>query len=176
MQAIGTVRSFWGLATCGALVLVAAGASAAQITWGGMGSASSFHSIAEPAVVSLEEGSAQQTKDDQPVVTFSGLHVHQDGSSTFRVQLTEETPVEFSQDKKTLRFLLRGARVTLRTNRYPLRAEYFGSNVLRTKLDNEKAGATLEIQLRSQAIPQHSMLTHAGGATLSIQIPAASSD
>lgn len=111
--------------------------------------------------------------DEGPVVLFSGLVVHQDGSCTFRVDLTREVPVEFSQNKSTLSFLLRGAKVALQNNRNPLRAEYFGSNVLRTQLNNEKRGTRLQIELRDEAQPEHRIVRHSGGAVLTIEIPAA---
>jgi hypothetical protein len=114
---------------------------------------------------------AEALADERPVVTFSGLTVHQDGSSTLRVDLTKNTTVEFSQEGKNLLFVLDKARVALRTNTYPLRAEYFGSNVLRTKLNNDKTGVRLEIELRKPVTPTHRMISHAGGAVLRVDIP-----
>lgn len=116
-----------------------------------------------PAAYALDAESA--------VVTFSGLRVYEDGSSTLRVNLTEQTPVDFSQTGTKLRFVFAGAKVALRNNTHPLRAEHFSSNVMRTKLANSPEGAVLEVRLRKKVAPNHRMIVHAGGAILRVDIP-----
>ena len=106
-------------------------------------------------------------------VTFSGLRVYEDGSSTLRVDLTKAAPVQLDQKGTCLVYLIKGAQIELRNNKNPLRAEFFSSNVISSKLDDTKEGARLEVQLRSSITPVSQMIRHAGGVILRIDIPAA---
>ncbi len=107
----------------------------------------------------------------QALVTYSGLRVYKDGSSTFQVKLTAETPVAFSQQGMSLTFLLKGARVDVKNNKNPLQAEYFKSNVVKTQLYDGKEGVELRINLRKAATPVHKMVRFSGGAILRVDIP-----
>lgn len=109
--------------------------------------------------------------DGGPLVTYSGLRVYKDGSSTFQVKLTHETPVTFSQQGTALTFVLKGARVDVKNNKNPLRAEYFQSNVMRTQLFDGETGVELKIGLRKAATPVHKMFRYSGGAILRVDIP-----
>jgi hypothetical protein len=107
-----------------------------------------------------------------PLVTYSGLRVYEDGSSTLQVNLTKAAPVELGEQGARLVYLIKGAKIELRNNKNPLRAEYFSSNVMSSKLDDSKDGARLEIQLRSPVTPVSEMIRHSGGVILRIEIPA----
>lgn len=110
-------------------------------------------------------------KQKKALVTYSGLKVYEDGSSTLRVNLTRKVPVEFDQKGKRIVFLIQGAKIELKNNKNALRAEYFSSNVIKAKLDDSSEGARLEITLRSATPPTHQMIEHSGGAILRIDIP-----
>ena len=106
------------------------------------------------------------------LVTYSGLRVYDDGSSTLRVDLTKTAPVELGEKGTRLVYLIKGAKIELSNNKNPLRAEYFSSNVVSSKLDDSKEGARLEIQLRNAVTPVSQMIRHSGGVILRIDIPA----
>lgn len=105
------------------------------------------------------------------MVTYTGLRVYEDGSSTLVVKLTEQTPVEFTQDGTKLTFVLGGAKVHLRNNKNPLNAQFFNSNVVRAKLDDTKKGVRVRISLRSDVQPEHKMVSQGSGAVLRIDVP-----
>lgn len=109
--------------------------------------------------------------EKKALVTYSGLKVYEDGSSTLRVNLTKKVPVEFDQKGTRIVFLIKGAKIELKNNKNALRAEYFSSNVIRAKLDDSSEGARLEITLRSPTAPTHQMIQHSGGAILRIDVP-----
>lgn len=117
--------------------------------------------------------STTETADspEAPVVTFSGLRVYEDGSSTVFVTLTAETPVEFSQAGKTLSFVLTGAKVRLQNNQNPLLAKYFHSNVVKVRLGNTRDGVLLTIDLRTEVATHHALTKQGSGAVLRIDVP-----
>jgi hypothetical protein len=130
---------------------------------------------AESASFGHERPASLAEESDSAVVTFTGLRVYDDGSSTLVVSLTRKTPVEFSQEGTEVTFLLAGAKVRWRNNKNPLLAKYFKSNVIEAKLDDSKDGATLVVQLRENVRPQHNMGDAGGGALLRIDVPAPAS-
>lgn len=115
---------------------------------------------------------AATAKSSDALVTYSGLRVYDDGSSTLRVDLTKAAPFELGEKGTRLVYLIKGAKIELRNNKNPLRAEYFSSNVVSSKLDDSKEGAVLEIQLRNAVTPVSQMIRHSGGVFLRIDIPA----
>ncbi len=130
------------------------------------------HSLSFETSLAQAKTSLELAEKSRANITFSGLRVYGDGSSSFQVKISGSTPVKFSQNGKSLRFLLSNAEVELRNNRNPLRAEYFHSNVVRAQLKNTRKGALLSIELRKSAQVEHNMLKHAGGVVLRIDIPA----
>lgn len=114
---------------------------------------------------------AKAANEDVPIVTFTGLHVYEDGSSTLFVDLTRTTRVEATVDGKEVSFLLSGAKVRDRNNKNPLIAEYFKTNVLRAKLVDEPAGVRLVVQLREDVPTEHGMSGSGSGARLRVDIP-----
>lgn len=114
---------------------------------------------------------AAAANDDAPIVTFTGLHVYEDGSSTLFVDLTRTTPVQATAEGREVSFLLSGAKIRYRNNKNPLIAEYFKTNVLRAKLVDEPAGVRLVVQLRENVRTEHGMSGSGSGARLRVDIP-----
>jgi hypothetical protein len=115
----------------------------------------------------------QPLADDasRPVVTFTSFQAHEDGSATIRVDLTRAVTVRTDHKGTTLRFTLVGASIRFRNNRYPLRTEHFVSNVLSTRLDSVERDTVLTVTLRAPAPAKHELMTHAAGASLTIDVP-----
>lgn len=146
------------LQTCAARVLCGCLAAFILLAPGASGKEANLISVARAA-----EGA--------PIVTFTGLRVREDGSSTLFVELTRATEVEVTENGKDVSFLLSGAKIRDRNNKNPLNAEYFKANVLRAKLVEEKAGVRLVVQLRETAKTAHGMTTSVVGARLVVDVP-----
>lgn len=114
---------------------------------------------------------AEAANDDAPIVTFSGLHVYQDGSSTLFVDLTRTTTVQVAHAGREVSFLLSGAKIRYRNNKNPLIAEYFKTNVLRARLVDEPGGVRLIVKLREEVPTDHGMTGSQTGARLRVDIP-----
>jgi hypothetical protein len=110
--------------------------------------------------------------EDAPIITFTGLRVHEDGSSTVFVDLTRSTKVEAKEAGKEVSFLLSGAKVRTRNNKNPLIAEYFKTNLLRASLVDDAKGVRLVVQLREAVKTEHDMNLSEQGARLLVNIPA----
>lgn len=108
---------------------------------------------------------------ESPLVTFSGLRVYEDGSATLVVNLTEKTNVSVSSEGTRIEFVMEGARVHLKNNKNPLRAEYFRSNVVRAKLDDVEEGVRLRVVTRSEVAPRHTMEQYGTTTVLRIDFP-----
>ncbi len=128
---------------------------------------------------SVPDGSGEQVlpfakKDQGPVVTYTGFRVHDDGSASLRVEVTESVPVTKKQEGTVVTYTLKGARITIRNNRNPLLAKHFASNVLSATLVPEKDAVSLVVKLRKEAALTHRMVEQAGGAaTLYVDVPKA---
>ncbi len=117
-------------------------------------------------------GEARAANEDAaPVVTFMGLRVHKDGSSTLFVELTRTTPVDVEREGTNVSYLLRGAKVRWRNNKNPLLADHFGTNVVRAALEDSKAGVKLNVKLRETAPLDHEMGSSPVGARLRVDVP-----
>lgn len=152
------LRTFAARVLCGcvsAVILVASGASGV---------------FAEAHLMSVA-----QAAEGPPIVTFTGLRVREDGSSTLFVELTRTTEVEVTENGKDVSFLLSDAKIRDRNNKNPLNAEYFKANVLRAKLVEEKGGVRLVVQLREAAKTVHGMTSSVVGARLFVDVPPPSS-
>lgn len=109
--------------------------------------------------------------EDEVLVTFSGLRIYDDGSSTLFVNLTRRTPVSFRKNGKRLEFMIQGARVHLRNNKNPLQAQYFKTMVVRAKLDDVREGVRLRVDVRSDIEPAHRIVQEGQRAVLRIDFP-----
>ncbi len=119
---------------------------------------------------------AKKSKDkvDGPVVTYTGLRVHDDGSATLRVELSKKVAVQKSGSGTEVRFFLPGARITIKNNRNPLLAQHFSSNVVSAEIVPSKEGVTVVVKLRQPLELSPQVVDQAGGAsTLRVEIPAA---
>jgi hypothetical protein len=114
---------------------------------------------------------AAAASEDAPIVTYTGLRVHEDGSSTVFVDLTRTAKVEATHAGKDVSFLISGAKIRTRNNKNPLIAEYFKTNLLRAKLVDEKGGVRLVVQLREAVKTEHGMDVSGQGARLRVNIP-----
>ncbi len=137
----------------------------------------------EPAadVVGAEPSQAEplakrsKAKADGPVVTYTGLRVHEDGSATLRVELSKKVAVEKSGKGTEVRFFLPGARVTIKNNKNPLLAQHFASSIVSAEIVPSKEGVTVVVKLRKPVDLAPQLVEQAGGAsTLRVEIPAAS--
>lgn len=118
---------------------------------------------------------AAEAGEDAPIVTYTGLQVHEDGSSTVFVDLTRTTKVEAKEGGKEVSFLLSGAKIRTRNNKNPLIAEYFKTNLLRAKLVDDAGGVRLIVSLREAVKTEHGMTDSGQGARLRVNIPAPTS-
>lgn len=127
--------------------------------------------LAAPTVWSDQRTAIAADQDGAPVVTFTGLRVHKDGSATLFVELTRTTPVEVTHEGKNVSFLLSGAKVRWRNNKNPLLADHFRTNVIRAELEDSKAGVLLRVRLREEVHLAHDMGSSAVGARLRVEVP-----
>jgi hypothetical protein len=109
--------------------------------------------------------------DEQVLVTFSGLRIYDDGSSTLFVNLTDQAPISMEKSGKRLDFMIKGARVHLRNNKNPLQAQYFKTMVVRAKLDDVRQGVRLRVDLRSDVEPAHRLVREGQRAVLHVDFP-----
>ena len=93
----------------------------------------------------VEPGKSSEAK---PLVSFIGFRVHEDRSSTFRVDVSLAPELKRAKKDKQIVFLIKRAAIERRNNKNPLNAQFFNSNVLNAKLDAVKEGVTLTINLR----------------------------
>jgi hypothetical protein len=110
-------------------------------------------------------------KEARPVVTFTGMTVHEDRGVTLRVEVSEAIRFKKAQTGKKVSFMLEGAVVRQRTNLFPLITEHFGVEVLSTKLDRVKGGVRFSIVLRDKVELVPRLVEHAAGASLLIDVP-----
>jgi hypothetical protein len=85
--------------------------------------------------------------------------------------MSQKGNVTVKSSGMTLTFLIEGARIDTRNNENPLRAEYFGANVLSAKLDRKKEGVTFTIRLRTATETRYRVLEQADGAVLQVDVP-----
>lgn len=126
-----------------------------------------------PEAGTAAERLAKKSKADDPVVTYTGLRVHDDGSATLRVEISKRVAVQKSGSGTEVRFFLPGARITIRNNRNPLLAQHFASSIVSAEIVPSKEGVTVVVKLRQPLELSPQMVDQAGGAsTLRVEIPA----
>lgn len=120
---------------------------------------------------SLAKKEVGSPKGDRPVVTYSGMAVHDDRGVTLRVELSRAVRYRPEKHGKSLSFFLDGATVRERTNLFPLLADHFRVAVLSTKLDRTRSGVRYTVSLREAVEPVVRLVEHEGGATLLVELP-----
>lgn len=120
-----------------------------------------------------ETSLAKTVKEEAPVVTFAGFRVHEDGSSTLRVDLTKRADVTLTREGKTLVYWIEGAKIRYRNNENPLDTKHFESNVVSAKLDRARKGVKFTVRLRTDTSAQHRIIEHSTGVSLQVDVPVA---
>ncbi len=121
---------------------------------------------------SARASASSATASKAALVTFAGFQAHADGSSQLWVDMTERCNVRVTQKGMSLVYLIEGAKIRIRNNENPLRAEYFSANVLSAKLDGTKQGVTFTVTLRTATETRYRIVDQATGtASLQVEVP-----
>ena len=136
----------------------------------GFGSASAEGPTAK--AIPLEQAEAPAAPAVE--VIFTGFARHLDKGASIFVRMTGEVPVAADRAGRRLTYRLSGAKLGVANNANPLPTEHFGPPVSNVALVASSAGVDLVIDLSSkpnQAPATHRVVSHAGLATLVVELP-----
>jgi OmpA-OmpF porin, OOP family len=133
--------------------------------------------VAPPTAVTEKLGppaaASEPKKGERAVVTMAGFNMHDNGTSRLYVDVTRPVSIDVTQKGTRLEYTLENTRITLKNNKNPLLAQYFGSVVVSARLTQDKRDAKLVIVMRAPLKPVHRLVEQPGGsASLVIDFPA----